>query len=91
MRPVLDVRLVREYIKPAPFAGPAAPPINVGDPVTVVTIPRPRLDRQGAQIAGRQIHHSEWRHHHQARQPRGRRSAGAELRALLKTAESELA
>jgi hypothetical protein len=36
-----DVRLIREYIKPAPFAGAAAPPINVGDPVTIATIPLP--------------------------------------------------
>ena len=36
-----EVRLVREYIKPAPFTGPAAPPINVGDPVAVATIPLP--------------------------------------------------
>ena len=36
-----EMRLVREYIKPAPFTGPAAPPINVGDPVTAVTIPLP--------------------------------------------------
>jgi hypothetical protein len=36
-----EVRLIREYIKPAPFTGPAAPPINVGDPVSVATIPLP--------------------------------------------------
>ncbi len=36
-----EMRLVREYIKPAPFTGAAAPPINVGDPVTIGTIPLP--------------------------------------------------
>jgi hypothetical protein len=36
-----EVRLVREYIKPVPFTGPAAPSINVGDPVSVATIPLP--------------------------------------------------
>ena len=36
-----EVRLVREYIKPAPSNGPAAPPIRVGDPVTIGTIPLP--------------------------------------------------
>ena len=36
-----EVRLIREYIKPAPFTGPAAPAINVGDPVSIATIPLP--------------------------------------------------
>ena len=36
-----ETRLIREYIKPAPFSGSAAPPINVGDPLTVATIPLP--------------------------------------------------
>ena len=36
-----ETRLIREYIKPAPFAGSAAPPINVGDPITMATIPLP--------------------------------------------------
>jgi hypothetical protein len=36
-----ETRLVREYIKPAPFAGSPAPPINVGDPITIATIPLP--------------------------------------------------
>ena len=36
-----EVQLIREYIKPAPFAGPAAPAVNVGDPVTGGTIPFP--------------------------------------------------
>jgi hypothetical protein len=37
-----EIQLVREYIKPAPFAGPStASPINVGDPVTSGTIPLP--------------------------------------------------
>jgi hypothetical protein len=36
-----EMRLIREYIKPAPFTGPAAPPINVGDSVTIGTIPLP--------------------------------------------------
>jgi hypothetical protein len=36
-----EVRLVREYIKPAPSNGPAAAPIRVGDPVTTGTIPLP--------------------------------------------------
>ena len=36
-----EVQLIREYIKPAPFAGPAAPAISVGDPVTSGTIPFP--------------------------------------------------
>jgi hypothetical protein len=36
-----ETRLIREYIKPAPFSGSAAPPINVGDPITMATIPLP--------------------------------------------------
>ena len=36
-----EIRLIREYIKPAPFNGPTAQPINVGDPVTIGTIPLP--------------------------------------------------
>ena len=36
-----EVQLIREYIKPAPFAGPAAPAVSVGDPVTSGTIPFP--------------------------------------------------
>ena len=36
-----EVQLIREYIKPAPFAGPAAPAVSVGDPVTGGTIPFP--------------------------------------------------
>jgi hypothetical protein len=36
-----EVQLIREYIKPAPFTGTAAPAINVGDPITGGTIPLP--------------------------------------------------
>jgi hypothetical protein len=36
-----EMRLIREYIKPAPYSGPAGAPINVGDPVTIATIPLP--------------------------------------------------
>ena len=36
-----EVQLIREYIKPAPFAGPAAPAVSVGDPVPGSTIPFP--------------------------------------------------
>jgi cell division protein FtsL len=36
-----EKRLIREYIKPAPLSGPTAQPVNVGDPVTVGTIPLP--------------------------------------------------
>jgi len=36
-----EVQLIREYIKPAPFAGPAAPTLSVGDPVTSGTVPFP--------------------------------------------------
>jgi hypothetical protein len=36
-----ETRLIREYIKPAPSAGHVAPPINIGDPVTIATIPLP--------------------------------------------------
>jgi hypothetical protein len=36
-----EIRLIREYIKLAPFNGPTAQPINVGDPVTIGTIPLP--------------------------------------------------
>jgi hypothetical protein len=36
-----EMQLIRDYIKPAPFAGASAPPINVGDPVTSGTIPLP--------------------------------------------------
>jgi hypothetical protein len=36
-----EIQLVREYIKPAPAAGPPAPVINVGDPISWGTIPLP--------------------------------------------------
>ena len=36
-----EAQLIREYIKPAPPAGPAAPAVDVGDPVTGGTIPVP--------------------------------------------------
>ena len=36
-----EMRLIREYIKPAPLSGPIAQPINLGDPVTIGTIPLP--------------------------------------------------
>ncbi|CAN7756931.1 hypothetical protein LJR220_002548 [Bradyrhizobium sp. LjRoot220] len=36
-----EVQLIREYIKSAPSSGPAAPAINVGDPLSGVTIPLP--------------------------------------------------
>lgn len=36
-----EIQLIRDYIKPAPFAGPATAPITVGDPVTGATIPFP--------------------------------------------------
>lgn len=36
-----EIQLIKEYIKPAPYAGPPAPAINVGDPVTGAMIPLP--------------------------------------------------
>jgi hypothetical protein len=36
-----EIQLIRDYIKPAPFSGPAAAPINVGDAVSGETIPLP--------------------------------------------------
>jgi hypothetical protein len=36
-----EIRLIRDFIKPAPFAGTPAPAINVGDPVSGGTIPLP--------------------------------------------------
>jgi hypothetical protein len=36
-----EIRLIRDYIKPAPSADTAAPAINVGDPVGGATIPLP--------------------------------------------------
>jgi hypothetical protein len=36
-----EVQLIREYIKPAPFADQAAPAVSVGDPVPGSTIPFP--------------------------------------------------
>jgi hypothetical protein len=36
-----EVQLIRDYIKPAPSAGTAAPAINVGDPVAGAMIPLP--------------------------------------------------
>jgi hypothetical protein len=36
-----EIRLIRDYIKPAPSAGAGAPAVNVGDPVTGGTIPLP--------------------------------------------------
>ncbi|WP_426442469.1 hypothetical protein [Bradyrhizobium genosp. P] len=36
-----DIELIREYIKPAPFAGPPAPYVAIGDPITGGTIPLP--------------------------------------------------
>jgi hypothetical protein len=50
-----EVRLIREYIKPAPFSGPAVAPINVGDPVTIGTIslPSPLTDKVPKLLGGR--------------------------------------
>jgi hypothetical protein len=36
-----EVRLIRAFIKPAPVAGTPAPAINVGDMVSIATIPLP--------------------------------------------------
>lgn len=36
-----EIQLIRDYIKPAPVAGPATGSIKVGDPVTGETIPFP--------------------------------------------------
>ena len=36
-----EIRLIRDFIKPAPAAGAAAPAINVGDTVGIATIPLP--------------------------------------------------
>ncbi|MBR1156898.1 hypothetical protein [Bradyrhizobium sp. JYMT SZCCT0428] len=36
-----EIRLIRDFIKPAPAAGPRAPPINTGDTVSIATIPLP--------------------------------------------------
>lgn len=36
-----EIRLIRDYIKPAQSAGPASAPMNVGDPITGPTIPLP--------------------------------------------------
>jgi hypothetical protein len=36
-----EIRLIRDYIKPAPSGGAGGIPINVGDPVTSGTIPLP--------------------------------------------------
>lgn len=36
-----EIRLIRDYIKPAQPAGPASAPINVGDPVTGPTVALP--------------------------------------------------
>jgi hypothetical protein len=36
-----EIQLIRDYIKPAPTAGAAAPAINVGDPVEGAMIPLP--------------------------------------------------
>ncbi len=50
-----EIRLIREYIKPAPVSGPAAAPINVGDPVTMATIPLPSplTDKMPKLLGGR--------------------------------------
>jgi len=36
-----EVRLIRDFIKPAPVTGTPAPAINVGDMVSIATIPLP--------------------------------------------------
>jgi len=36
-----EIRLIRDFIKPAPSAGATAPAINVGDTVSIATIPLP--------------------------------------------------
>ena len=36
-----EIRLIRDFIKPAPVGGSPAPPINVGDTVGIATIPLP--------------------------------------------------
>ncbi|MBR0750859.1 hypothetical protein JQ604_01600 [Bradyrhizobium jicamae] len=48
-----EAQLIREYIKPAPFAGSATPAVNVGDPVTGGTIPLPSaLTEKMPRLAG---------------------------------------
>jgi hypothetical protein len=50
-----EMRLIREYIKPAPSAGLATSPIKVGDPVTTGTIPLPSslMDKLPRLLGGR--------------------------------------
>lgn len=36
-----EIQLIRDYIKPAPSAGPATAPVNVGDPIAWPVIPLP--------------------------------------------------
>jgi hypothetical protein len=42
-----EIQLIRDYIKPAPAAGAAAPAINVGDPVegAMIPLPSPLVDK----------------------------------------------
>ena len=48
-----EIQLVRDYIKPAPTAGTAAPAINVGDPVVGLMIPLPSpLTEKVPKLAG---------------------------------------
>jgi len=41
-----EVQLIRDYIKPAPFAGIASPAINVGDPIgAMIPLPSPLMEK----------------------------------------------
>jgi hypothetical protein len=50
-----EIQLIKDYIKPAPAVGAAAPPINVGDPVegAMIPLPSPLTDKVPKLIGGR--------------------------------------
>jgi hypothetical protein len=49
-----EVQLIRDYIKPAPFAGIASPAINVGDPIgAMIPLPSPLMEKVPKLIGAR--------------------------------------
>ena len=50
-----EIQLIRDYIKPAPSAGPAALAINVDDPVSgaMIPLPSPLTDKVPKLLGGK--------------------------------------
>jgi hypothetical protein len=50
-----EIKLIKDYVKPAPVAGAAAPAINVGDPVegAMIPLPSPLMEKVPKLLGGR--------------------------------------